>query len=129
MAVADTKVPLFKDHFWHFQIKNFEKKSWSRAASDYRMLISSGLFPVCFISQDPKSYVVQQLVRQLIYNVSYTGYQPPFYLWQIETFLKCCNVPKCPQLVILHYIKLSHIGSWVKPFKTFNMFFLDNYFY
>ena len=21
MAVADTKVPLFNDHFWHFQIK------------------------------------------------------------------------------------------------------------
>ena len=27
MAVADTKVPLFKDHFWHFQIKiKFWKK-------------------------------------------------------------------------------------------------------
>ena len=28
MAVADTKVPLFKDHFWHFQIKiKFRKKN------------------------------------------------------------------------------------------------------
>ena len=27
MAVADTKVPLFKDHFWHFQIKmKFRKR-------------------------------------------------------------------------------------------------------
>ena len=27
MAVADTKVALFKDHFWHFQIKiKFQKK-------------------------------------------------------------------------------------------------------
>ena len=46
MAVADTKVPLFKDHFWHFQIKiKFRKKLRGRAASDYRTLISSGLFP------------------------------------------------------------------------------------
>ena len=49
MAVADTKVPLFKDHFWHFQIKiKFWKKTWGRAASDYRTLISSGLFPAQF---------------------------------------------------------------------------------
>ena len=27
MAVADTKVPLFKDHFWHFQIK---RKFWKK---------------------------------------------------------------------------------------------------
>ena len=46
MAVADTKLPLFKDPFWHFQIKiKFRKKSQGRAASDYRMLTSSGLFP------------------------------------------------------------------------------------
>ena len=54
MAVAGAKVPLFKDHFWHFQIKIRPwKKSRGRAASDYRMLISSGLlsgkyyFQVC----------------------------------------------------------------------------------
>ena len=51
MAVAHTKVPLFKDPFWHFQIKiKFKKKSQGRAASDYQMpdyrtLTSSGLFP------------------------------------------------------------------------------------
>ena len=44
--VTDTKVALSKDHFWYFQIKiKFRKKLWGRAASDYRMLISSGLFP------------------------------------------------------------------------------------
>ena len=43
--ITDTKVPLFKDHFWHFQIKiKFRKKLRGRAASDYRTLIS-GLFP------------------------------------------------------------------------------------
>ena len=27
MTVADTKVPLFEEHFWHFQIKiKFQKK-------------------------------------------------------------------------------------------------------
>ena len=51
MAVAHTKVPLFKDPFWHFQIKiKFKKKSQGRAVSDYRTpdyqtLTSSGLFP------------------------------------------------------------------------------------
>ena len=46
MTVADTKEPLFKDPFWHFQIKiNFGKKSQGRAESDYRTLASSGLFP------------------------------------------------------------------------------------
>ena len=45
--VTDTKVPLFKDHFWHFQIKiKFRKKIRGTAASNYRMLISSELFPV-----------------------------------------------------------------------------------
>ena len=51
MAVAYTKVPLFKDP-WHFQIKIkfFKKKQQGQAASDYwtpdyRTLTSSGLFP------------------------------------------------------------------------------------
>ena len=49
--VSDTKVPLFKDHFWHFQIKiKFQKKLWGRAAFDYQTLISSGLFPAIFNS-------------------------------------------------------------------------------
>ena len=30
MAVADTKVDLFKDHFWHFQIKKKSKKKITR---------------------------------------------------------------------------------------------------
>ena len=46
MAVADTKVPLFKDPFWHFQSKqNFEEKSRGKAVSNYRTLTSSRLFP------------------------------------------------------------------------------------
>ena len=46
MVVADAKVPLFKDHFWSFQMKiKFRRKITRQAASDYRTLISSGLFP------------------------------------------------------------------------------------
>ena len=56
MAVADTKVPLFKEHFWHFQIKiKFQKKSRDRAASDYQMLISPGLSPVCTHGNENKN--------------------------------------------------------------------------
>ena len=47
MAVADTKVPLFKDPFWHFQVKiKFWKKSQGRAVCNYQTLTSSELFPV-----------------------------------------------------------------------------------
>ena len=45
-VVADTKVPLFEDHFWHFQVKiEFKKKLRGSAASD-GTLISLGLFPL-----------------------------------------------------------------------------------
>ena len=33
MVVSDTKVPLFKDYFWHFQIKiKFRKKITSQSS-------------------------------------------------------------------------------------------------
>ena len=33
MVVADTKVPIFKDHFWHFQIKIKLRKKITRQGS------------------------------------------------------------------------------------------------
>ena len=41
-----------------------------------------------------KSYVVWQLVRQLVYQVCDTRYQVSFYLWLIRSVLKYCKVPK-----------------------------------
>ena len=34
-----------------------------------------------------------QLVRELLYQVYYTGYQILFYLWQIGPVLEHCKVP------------------------------------
>ena len=32
---------------------------------------------------------------QQVHNVFYRRYQVPLYLWWIQAFLKCCEVPKC----------------------------------
>ena len=36
----------------------------------------------------------KELVRQLVYQVSYTKYHVLFYLWLIMSLLKHCKVPK-----------------------------------
>ena len=43
---------------------------------------------------EPKSEVARQLVRKFVYQVCYTGYQVPFYLWWMEPVLKYCKVLK-----------------------------------
>ena len=44
---------------------------------------------VCWMSKPQ----LTKAVRQLIYNLSYTRYQPLLYLWGIRTFLKYVKVP------------------------------------
>ena len=46
------------------------------------------------ISLFPNSYVVRQLVRQLVCQVCYTRYHVSFYLWLIGSVLKHCKALK-----------------------------------
>ena len=41
-----------------------------------------------------KCWLVQQLVRHLVHQVSYTRYHVSFYLWLIGSVLEHCKVPK-----------------------------------
>ena len=57
MAVADTKVPLFKGPFWHFQIKLKFRKKTTRQGSvrlpDADFWIIPCILAQCFISTPP----------------------------------------------------------------------------
>ena len=57
-------------------------------------LLSTQIWDFSNISLFPKSQVVRQLMRQLVYQVCFISYHVPFYLWLIVYVLKHCEVPK-----------------------------------
>ena len=71
------------------------------------------------ISQDPKSWVVPQLVRQLVYYYFYEKYQVPLHLWWTETFLKLWKVPN-------YYVQdcRSELFPWAHWLMLYSMFSL-----
>ena len=81
----DIYLCVFFDCYCEF---NFCKRGWGLAYGFTKIWD----FP--HISWFPKSIVVQQPVRQLIYQVCYTRYHVSFYLWWIGFVLKHCEVPK-----------------------------------
>ena len=73
-----------------------------------------------------KSYVVRQLVRQLVHQVCYTRYQVSSYLWWIESVIKYVKVPKYYDQDC-RLIRMCTIQWWCSLFlfKTRNTIFVQ----
>ena len=69
--VTDAKAPIFKNHFWHFQIKiKFEKKLHGKAVSYYQMLISSGLFlDTCLVFHSKNVKDIKRQLNKVFTNI------------------------------------------------------------